>query len=167
MRLPVPQIPWGRSNQFGDLMRVLKFRAVHFDYRAGISKEDLRCSLDNARLAGAGGPQEQQVSDWAPRRAQPGTEHLIELDKRLHGLVLPHDLLLQRILKMARRRTPLSRVQLFPVGRLRCCCHNVSFTVLLPFSRDPLTDVCWTIPELEAVRFPAPKETDSAFIHEG
>src|SRR5216683_3724665 len=130
MRLPVPQIPWGRANQFGDLMRVLKFRAVHFDYRAGISKEDLRCSLDNARLAGAGGPQEQQVSDWAPRRAQPGTEHLIELDKRLHGLLLPHDPLPQRVLKMARRRTPLSRVQLFPVGPLRCCCHDVSFAVV-------------------------------------
>src|SRR6266849_7879349 len=130
MRLPVPQIPWGRANQFGDLMRVLKFRAVHFDYRAGISKEDLRRSLDNARLAGAGGPQEQQVSDWAPRRAQPGTEHLIELDKRLHGLLLPHDPLPQRMLKMARRRTPLSRVQLFPVGRLCCCCHDVSFTVV-------------------------------------
>src|SRR6266852_2309553 len=130
MRLPVPQIPWGRANQFGDLMRVLKFRAVHFDYRAGISKEDLRRSLDNARLAGAGGPQEQQISDWAPWRAQPGTEHLIELDKRLHGLVLPNDLLPQRILKMARRGTPLSRVQLFVVGPLCCCCHDVSFTVV-------------------------------------
>ena len=24
-------------------------------------------------------------------RAQPGTEHLMEIDKRLHGLVLSHD----------------------------------------------------------------------------
>src|SRR5882762_2514487 len=32
---------------------------------------------------------------------------------------------------MARRGTPLSRVQLFVVGPLRCCCHNVSFTVVL------------------------------------
>src|SRR5260370_27989591 len=107
------------------------------------------------------------MSDWGPRRAQPGTEHLIELDKRLHGLVLPYDLLPQRILKMARRRTPLSRVQLFVVGPLCCCCHDVSFTVLLPFSRDPLADVGWAIPELEAVRFAAPKETDTVLIHEG
>src|SRR5258707_12318232 len=31
---------------------------------------------------------------------------------------------------MARRGTPLSRVQLFVVGSLCCCCHDVSFTVV-------------------------------------
>jgi hypothetical protein len=36
-----------------------------------------------------------------------------------------------------------------------------------PFSRDPHADVRWAIPELEAVRFAATKETDSVLIHEG
>ena len=54
----------------------------------------------------------------------------MELDKCLHGLGLAHDLLRQRILKMARRGTPHSRVQLFVVGPLCCCCHDVSFTVV-------------------------------------
>src|SRR5258708_16059905 len=31
---------------------------------------------------------------------------------------------------MARRGTPLSRIQLFVVGPLYCCCHDVSFTVV-------------------------------------
>src|SRR5580692_2577926 len=34
-----------------------------------------------------------------------------------------------------------------------------------PFSRDPLADIRWAIAELEAVRFAAPKETDSVLIH--
>src|ERR1700747_1049297 len=34
------------------------------------------------------------------------------------------------MLKMERRRTSLSRVQPSPVGRLCCCCHDVSFTAV-------------------------------------
>src|SRR6266404_3880069 len=93
MRLPVPQVPWGRANQFGDLMRVLKFRAIHFDYRSAIAEQNLSGGLDNARLAWTGRPQKEQVSNWASWRVQPGTEHLVEFDKRLHGLVLSHDFL--------------------------------------------------------------------------
>src|SRR5262249_22491940 len=34
-------------------------------------------------------------------------------------------------------------------------------------SRDPLTDVCWAIQELDAIRFTALEKTDSVLIHEG
>src|SRR5215510_12536994 len=34
-------------------------------------------------------------------------------------------------------------------------------------SRDPLTDVCWAVPELDAIRFTALQKTDNVLIHEG
>jgi len=34
-------------------------------------------------------------------------------------------------------------------------------------SRDPLTDVCWAIPELDAIRFTALEKADGVSIHEG
>jgi hypothetical protein len=37
----------------------------------------------------------------------------------------------------------------------------------LSLSRDPLTDVRWAIPELDAIRFTALEKTDSVSIHEG
>jgi hypothetical protein len=37
----------------------------------------------------------------------------------------------------------------------------------LSLSRDPLTDVCWAIPELDAIRFTALEKTDGVSIHEG
>jgi len=38
MRLAMAQIPWGRADEFGDFMRVLKFRTINLDYRAGFAK---------------------------------------------------------------------------------------------------------------------------------
>src|ERR1700761_6788471 len=40
------------------------------------------------------------------------------------------------------------------------------FFVSLPFSRDPLADVCWAIVELDAARFATLKKTDSVLIHQ-
>jgi hypothetical protein len=47
----MPQVPWRRANQLRDLMGVLKFRAIHFDYRSAIAEENLRSGFHNARLA--------------------------------------------------------------------------------------------------------------------
>ena len=71
------QIPWGRANQFGDLMGVLELRTIHFDQRSAVSKQNFCCGLDNARLAGAGRSQKQQVSDGTTWGVQPRAEHLI------------------------------------------------------------------------------------------
>jgi hypothetical protein len=65
MGLPMAQVPWGRANQFGDLMGVLELRTIHFDQRSAISKQNFCRSFDNARLAGAGRSQKQQVSNGA------------------------------------------------------------------------------------------------------
>src|SRR6202041_3034170 len=72
MRFAVPQISRRRPNQFRDFVRVLKFRAIHLDHRARISKQTLGGSFDDARLARARRPQEQQIPYRTPRRVQPG-----------------------------------------------------------------------------------------------
>ena len=51
MSFPVPQIARRRTNQFRNFMRVLEFRAVHFDNRACIAKQNLRSRFHDARLA--------------------------------------------------------------------------------------------------------------------
>jgi hypothetical protein len=61
---------------------------------------------------------------------QARAEHLIKIDERLHGLILPNYSLPQFLLEMTRRGTPLLWVQFLAVGRLCCSCHNVSFTVV-------------------------------------
>jgi hypothetical protein len=72
---------------------VLKFGAIHFNYRACISEQN----LGNLLLLGPTGSRKTRIveaaADWTAWRAQPSTEHLVELDKRLYGLVLSHDFL--------------------------------------------------------------------------
>jgi hypothetical protein len=104
---------------------VLKFRAIHFDDGTATAEENFRGRLDNAGLAGAGWPQEQQVSDRTPRRTQPGRKHLIEFDERLYGFVLPYDLFSQGLFKSAGGGTPFFRVQLLLLSPLRCCGHDI------------------------------------------
>src|SRR5690242_21880803 len=107
-------------------MRVLKFRTIDFQQCTAISEQNLGSGFHDARFARAGGPQEQEISDWACGRAQAGAEHLIKVSKRSYGLLLPDNLVTRRILEMAGRRTALSRVLRLRVAPLRCCCHSVT-----------------------------------------
>jgi len=113
-------------------------------------------------------------------RVQASAEHLIDVSKCLYSLFLPDNLVTQRVLEMAGRRTSLSRVQHLRVAPLRCRCHNISFSVVIQkrldttsisisgsFPRDPLANVCWAIPDLDAVDFAAVQKPDSLSIHEG
>src|SRR6266850_3136390 len=84
---------------------------------------------------------------------QTGAEHLIDINKRLHGLVLPDDFLPQCTLKLASCSTAFFRVQnpgepqIRPfsqartafsfMGRLYCCHHNCSFYCTSSTQRDP------------------------------
>ncbi len=61
MRLAVPQISRRRTNQFRNLMRVLKLRAIHFDYRARIAKQHFRRRFHHPRLPRSGRTEEQQI----------------------------------------------------------------------------------------------------------
>ena len=112
MRFAVPQISRRRSDQFRNFVRVLKFRAIHLDHRARISKQHFGGSLDDARLARARRPQEQQIPHRPPRRIQPGAKHLVQVHYGLHRFVLPHDFPPQPSFKIPRLNTPASRIQL-------------------------------------------------------
>src|SRR4029077_2686989 len=123
---------------------------------------------------------------------QARAENLIEIDERFDGLILPNYSLPQFLLKMTRRRTPLLRIQffIFPVGRLRCCCHNISFTVAtrtnrtagsrsfprgsassLPFraplSCNPLAYVWRTVFDLHASLFALSEKADRLSVQQG
>src|SRR5208283_4301395 len=92
MCLTMTQISWGRTDQLGDFVRVLEFRAIHLDHHARVSKQNLRRCFHDARLARSRGPEEQKVTNWPPRRIQTGTKYLIQVDERLHAFLLPDDL---------------------------------------------------------------------------
>src|SRR6201987_2886123 len=102
MCFAVPQIPRRRTNQFGDLMRVLKLRAVHFDDRAWVPKQYFSGGFHDARLAGTRWTEEQQIAHRPSRRVQSSAEHLIQIHQRLHTLFLADNLGPQGAFKIAR-----------------------------------------------------------------
>jgi len=56
---------------------MLKFGAIHLNYRAGIPEENLRGRFDDTRFARSGRSQEQQVADWPSLRVQSGAKDLM------------------------------------------------------------------------------------------
>ncbi len=111
MRFAVPQIARRRTNQFRNLVRVLKFRAVHFDNCAWIAEQYFRAGFHDARLAGPGWSQEQQIAHRPPRRIQSRAEHLIQIHQRLHTLFLADNLRAQRRLEFQGVGTALLRIE--------------------------------------------------------
>src|SRR5690242_5604448 len=85
------EVSGGRSDEFSNLVRVLKFRTVDLNYGFLFAEEDLRGGLDDARLARSGGAEEEEVADRAPGRIQPRAEHLINSDHGLDGLILSYN----------------------------------------------------------------------------
>ena len=102
MGLAVAQISWRRTDQFRNFMRVLKLRAVHFNYRSGITEQDFSRCFHHARFSGASGAKKKKISDGPARRVQPRPKHLVQIHDRLHGFVLPHDPGAKRFLKVSR-----------------------------------------------------------------
>ena len=66
MGFTVTQISRRRADQFSNLVRVLKLRAIDFDNRARISKQNFRGGFHNARLARAGRPKKKEISYRTP-----------------------------------------------------------------------------------------------------
>src|SRR5258708_11381506 len=96
MCLAVAQVAWRRTNQLGNLVRVLELRAIHFNDRASVPKKDFRCRFHDARLSRAGRTQEQQVAYRTAGRVQSGTKDLKHVNYGLDALFLPDDLGAQR-----------------------------------------------------------------------
>ncbi len=96
------QITWGRTDQLGDFVRVLEFRAIDLDHHARVSEQNLRRGFHDARFARSRGSQEQKVTNRAPRRIQSGTKYLVEIDEREDAFLLPDDLGPQGVVELAR-----------------------------------------------------------------
>jgi len=88
MCLSMPQISRGRADQLGNLMRMLKFRAINLDHRTGFAKENLGSRFHNARLSRAGWPEKQKIPYRAAGRVQSGAKDLVEVHECVHTLFL-------------------------------------------------------------------------------
>src|SRR5256884_7813701 len=96
MGFAMTQISRRRTDKLCDLVRVLEFGAVDLDHRPRIAEEHLRCYFDDPRLSRARWAKKEQITDWAPPCLQAGTKHAVQVNDRLHGFVLPNNLLAQR-----------------------------------------------------------------------
>jgi hypothetical protein len=85
----MPEIAWRGTNEFGDFVGVLEFRAIYFNHGLTVPEQGLRCCLHDARLPHTGRPQKQEVPYRTARCIQSRTEHLIKLDQCLYCSVLP------------------------------------------------------------------------------
>src|SRR5262249_15681731 len=83
VRLAIPEISGRRSDQFGNLMAVLKLGAVNLDYRTRVAHQAFRGRFYRSGFTGSSRSQTQEVTDGPPR-----TAHSYQL-----GLVNLNDLL--------------------------------------------------------------------------
>ena len=102
MGFPVAEIAWRRANQFRDFVGVLKLRAIHFDYRAGVPKQYFRRRFHDTSLSRTRGTKKQQVAHRTARRIQPRAENLEHVHEGLYALFLSHNLGTQRRMEIAR-----------------------------------------------------------------
>ena len=109
-----------RADEFRDFMRVLEFRAIHFDDQAGIAEEDFRGRFHNTGLSGPRGSEEEEVADWASRGVEASGKDLEEVHERLHAFFLANDLGAKRLMEVARVVAADAGVQLLPHG----CSHT-------------------------------------------
>ncbi len=89
VRFPVPEVARRRPDQLGDLVRMLKLRAIDLDARARVAEQRLGQSLDDPGFPRTRRSQEQEVAHRASRRVQPGQEHLVDFYNLFDGLILP------------------------------------------------------------------------------
>src|SRR5438093_11583975 len=125
------EITRGRTDQLGDLVAVLKLRAVDLDEGAWTAKKDFGRSLYNARLAGASRSQKQKITDRAVRHSHSRQIDLIHVDDSAHGAILPNDLANSR---GSKSRTLALLISGSESNFSRNYCFNIAFYLLpVPF----------------------------------
>src|SRR5271166_5341689 len=100
-----------RTDEFGNLVRMLELRAVDLDAGARIAEERFRHGFDHASLARTCRPKEQQVAYRTSRRVQPRQKHLVDLGDLLDRLILTHNSAAQRGFKLSRVVTATVRIE--------------------------------------------------------
>src|ERR1051326_5277274 len=148
---------------------MLKFRAIHLDHGPGVAKQNLRRRLHNACLSGPSRSEKQQVPHRPPGRIQSRAKHLIQIDERLHALVLSHDLGAQRRLEFQRVCAALIWIKwqdVFSHGRP----PSVSATAETPFRIElaraqtaPVSPAAWTAADVTAQAVPSPQRAIPKF----
>src|SRR5437773_4942235 len=87
-----PRVSRRRTDELGNLMRVLVLRAVHSDDRARIPKQDLCGGLYQACLPRPGRAEKKKRTYRAVWRVQARAKNLIQLHQGLYSRFLPNDL---------------------------------------------------------------------------
>ena len=111
MRLAMSQVSGRRADQLRDLVAVLELGAIDLDDRARILQQRLGGGFDDAGLARAGRPQEQEIPDRTAGRAHPRQIHLIDVDDLLDRLILTDDHSAQAALERYRLSPGFGRIQ--------------------------------------------------------
>ena len=101
MSFAMAEIAWGRTDELGNFVRVLKFGAVHLDDETGIAEENFRGGFDDARFARTGRTEEEQIPNGTAGRVEAGAKDLIEVDEGLHTLFLADDLAANGVMEIA------------------------------------------------------------------
>src|ERR1041384_7026839 len=97
-----------RSDQFGDLVGVLKLCAVDLDNRVAISEKDIRGGLNHVSLTRAGWSEKEHRAQRPSRVRHPRLEALIERTDCANGSILGVSLWPGFHLRTARRSSPSS-----------------------------------------------------------
>src|SRR5919108_863894 len=92
MCLLVSQVSRRRTDEFGNLMRMLVLSAIHLDDRARIPEQNFRSRLYQTGLSRSGGAEKEKSAYGSVWRVQVCAEDLIHLDQRFDRGILPDDL---------------------------------------------------------------------------
>src|SRR5262249_22114170 len=95
MSFAVPEVSGRRSDELGDLMAVLKLRAINLDHRAAVSHQSFSSGFNQSCLAGAGRAEEQEISYWPTRADHARQIRLVDVNDVFDRLVLTDNLAAQ------------------------------------------------------------------------
>ena len=128
MSLAMAEVSRRRADQLGNFVGVLELGAIDLDAGFGVAEERLGDGLDDARLSGAGRPEEQEVADWASGSdsCPPGTS---DRSRRLFRCAWSWPTILRRRLISKSRASLLRRVGSSTVARFVL----IHFRPLIPF----------------------------------
>ena len=93
MRFAMAEIAGRRTDELGDLVRMLEFGAIHLDHRVRVTEEDFRGRFHHSRFPRAGGAEKKKIADRAAGRGEAGFVELEEIGDRGDGFLLPDDFL--------------------------------------------------------------------------
>ena len=105
-RFAVSEITRRRTDQFGNLMTMLKFSTIDLDESSRVSKQNFSRRFDDSCLAGSRGTQKQQVANRTSRHSHARQVNLVHVHDPTDRAVLADDLSQKPTFKVKDFRTP-------------------------------------------------------------